>query len=136
MGSDCRREIESLLTERHDDLSSRRIVPAPRVIRSPPYLFSFRPWPVLFGPQNRELCKRFGVFPRACWEEQSLSFYQPCLRPPSRQPRARDKKIGWIEAVPAMGLDGLGSSSYGPEAARLGAEAPAHEQSGPSRMGS
>ncbi|MDF0696471.1 amino acid permease [Rhizobium sp. MC63] len=27
-----------------------------------------------------------------------------------------DKKIGWIEAVPAMGLDGLGSSSYGPEA--------------------
>ncbi|SCB58493.1 Amino acid transporter [Rhizobium aethiopicum] len=28
-----------------------------------------------------------------------------------------DKKIGWIEAVPAMGLDGLGSSSYGPEAA-------------------
>ncbi len=32
-----------------------------------------------------------------------------------------------------MGLDGLGSSSYGPEAARLGAEAPAHEQSGPSK---
>ncbi|RFB85517.1 amino acid transporter [Rhizobium leguminosarum bv. trifolii] len=28
-----------------------------------------------------------------------------------------DKKIGWIEAIPAMGLDGLGSSSYGPEAA-------------------
>ncbi|ACE94387.1 amino acid/polyamine transporter protein (plasmid) [Rhizobium phaseoli] len=28
-----------------------------------------------------------------------------------------DKKIGWIAAVPAMGLDGLGSSSYGPEAA-------------------
>ncbi len=28
-----------------------------------------------------------------------------------------DKKLGWIEAVPAMGLDGLGSSSYGPEAA-------------------
>ncbi|MBX4909962.1 MULTISPECIES: APC family permease [Rhizobium] len=28
-----------------------------------------------------------------------------------------DKKIGWVEAVPAMGLDGLGSSSYGPEAA-------------------
>lgn len=28
-----------------------------------------------------------------------------------------DKKIGWIEAVPALGLDGLGSSSYGPEAA-------------------
>src|SRR5690348_12068621 len=27
------------------------------------------------------------------------------------------KKIGWFEAVPAMGLDGLGSSSYGPEAA-------------------
>ena len=27
------------------------------------------------------------------------------------------RKIGWIEAVPAMGLDGLGSSSYGPEAA-------------------
>ncbi|OWV85484.1 amino acid transporter [Rhizobium sp. N122] len=28
-----------------------------------------------------------------------------------------DKKIGWKEAIPAMGLDGLGSSSYGPEAA-------------------
>jgi len=28
-----------------------------------------------------------------------------------------DKKVGWFEAVPAMGLDGLGSSSYGPEAA-------------------
>src|SRR5690349_1285528 len=26
-------------------------------------------------------------------------------------------KITWVEAVPAMGLDGLGSSSYGPEAA-------------------
>ena len=26
-------------------------------------------------------------------------------------------KIGWFEAVPAMGLDGLGSASYGPEAA-------------------
>jgi amino acid transporter len=28
-----------------------------------------------------------------------------------------DRKIGWFAAVPAMGLDGLGSSSYGPEAA-------------------
>ena len=28
-----------------------------------------------------------------------------------------EQKIGWIAAVPAMGLDGLGSSSYGPEAA-------------------
>ncbi len=27
------------------------------------------------------------------------------------------RRIGWFEAVPAMGLDGLGSSSYGPEAA-------------------
>jgi len=27
------------------------------------------------------------------------------------------RKIGWIAGVPAMGLDGLGSSSYGPEAA-------------------
>lgn len=27
------------------------------------------------------------------------------------------RKIGWLEAVPAMGLDGLGSASYGPEAA-------------------
>lgn len=26
-------------------------------------------------------------------------------------------KISWLEAVPAMGLDGLGSASYGPEAA-------------------
>src|ERR1700712_2605871 len=28
-----------------------------------------------------------------------------------------NRKIGWFEAVPAMGLDGLGSASYGPEAA-------------------
>ena len=28
-----------------------------------------------------------------------------------------NQKIGWFEAVPAMGLDGLGSASYGPEAA-------------------
>ena len=27
------------------------------------------------------------------------------------------RKLGWLEAVPAMGLDGLGSASYGPEAA-------------------
>lgn len=27
------------------------------------------------------------------------------------------QKIGWVAGVPAMGLDGLGSSSYGPEAA-------------------
>lgn len=27
-----------------------------------------------------------------------------------------ERKIGWIAGVPAMGLDGLGSSSYGPEA--------------------
>src|SRR3954453_11234926 len=28
-----------------------------------------------------------------------------------------ERKIGAFEAVPAMGLDGLGSSAYGPEAA-------------------
>jgi amino acid transporter len=28
-----------------------------------------------------------------------------------------EQKIGWVSGVPAMGLDGLGSSSYGPEAA-------------------
>lgn len=28
-----------------------------------------------------------------------------------------DRKISWVEAAPAMGLDGLGSASYGPEAA-------------------
>src|ERR1700759_5712895 len=27
------------------------------------------------------------------------------------------RKIGWFEGGPAMGLDGLGSASYGPEAA-------------------
>ena len=27
------------------------------------------------------------------------------------------RKVGWLQAVPAMGLDGLGSASYGPEAA-------------------
>jgi amino acid transporter len=30
---------------------------------------------------------------------------------------SEDRRIGWMEAVPAMGLDALGSSSYGPEAA-------------------
>src|SRR5689334_11301769 len=30
---------------------------------------------------------------------------------------ATERKIGAFEAVPAMGLDGIGSSSYGPEAA-------------------
>ncbi len=37
-----------------------------------------------------------------------------------RRLRNRDldtRKLGWFEAVPAMGLDGLGSASYGPEAA-------------------
>ena len=29
----------------------------------------------------------------------------------------QEQKIGWFAGVPAMGLDGLGSSSYGPEAA-------------------
>ena len=29
----------------------------------------------------------------------------------------QEQKIGWVAGVPAMGLDGLGSSSYGPEAA-------------------
>ena len=28
-----------------------------------------------------------------------------------------EQKIGWVAGVPAMGLDGLGSASYGPEAA-------------------
>jgi amino acid transporter len=29
----------------------------------------------------------------------------------------QDRKISWFEGIPAMGLDGLGSASYGPEAA-------------------
>lgn len=28
-----------------------------------------------------------------------------------------ERKIGWVSGIPAIGLDGLGSSSYGPEAA-------------------
>ncbi|MDB5828373.1 MAG: ydaO [Variovorax sp.] len=40
-------------------------------------------------------------------------FFGPVL--PNRDERAR--KIGALEGVPAMGLDGLGSSAYGPEAA-------------------
>lgn len=36
---------------------------------------------------------------------------------PLRNREAEGRKIGWFEAVPAMGLDALGSSSYGPEAA-------------------
>ena len=30
---------------------------------------------------------------------------------------SRERKIGALEGLPAMGLDGLGSSAYGPEAA-------------------
>ena len=30
---------------------------------------------------------------------------------------SEQRRIGWVAGVPAMGLDGLGSSSYGPEAA-------------------
>ncbi|WP_342593353.1 APC family permease [Sinorhizobium americanum] len=89
----------------------------PQVIRSPAYLFSFRPLSILFGSRNRKPCKRFGVLPRACWEEQSLSFSSLIFGRRLANREHEDKKIGWIEAVPAMGLDGLGSSSYGPEAA-------------------
>lgn len=34
-----------------------------------------------------------------------------------RNSEQETRRIGWFEAVPAMGLDGLGSASYGPEAA-------------------
>jgi amino acid transporter len=39
------------------------------------------------------------------------------LGPAIRNRDADKRRIGWFEAVPAMGLDALGSSSYGPEAA-------------------
>lgn len=34
---------------------------------------------------------------------------------PNRE--SRDREIGTLEAVPALGLDGISSSAYGPEAA-------------------
>ena len=35
---------------------------------------------------------------------------------PLANKEAADRKIGVLEGVPAMGLDGLGSAAYGPEA--------------------
>jgi len=40
-----------------------------------------------------------------------------CLGPPLANRESRQREIGVLEGVPALGLDGLSSSAYGPEAA-------------------
>jgi hypothetical protein len=44
-------------------------------------------------------------------------FIRLLLGRPLANTEHRERKIGAFEGVPAIGLDGLGSSSYGPEAA-------------------
>ena len=46
-----------------------------------------------------------------------MSFLQVLLGRRLANREAEERKIGAFEGVPAMGLDGLGSSAYGPEAA-------------------
>jgi amino acid transporter len=46
-----------------------------------------------------------------------ISILRLLLGPPLANREQQDRKIGAFEGVPAMGLDGLGSASYGPEAA-------------------
>lgn len=46
-----------------------------------------------------------------------ISLSRLLLGPPLANREHEDRKIGAFEGVPAMGLDGLGSASYGPEAA-------------------
>ncbi|MGN6489252.1 MAG: APC family permease [Devosia sp.] len=46
-----------------------------------------------------------------------MNFYRLLVGRRLANSEYEDRKIGWAEGVPAMGLDGLGSSSYGPEAA-------------------
>jgi amino acid transporter len=46
-----------------------------------------------------------------------MRLVQLLLGPRLRNEQYTERKISAFEGVPAMGLDGLGSSSYGPEAA-------------------
>lgn len=46
-----------------------------------------------------------------------MNLHDIILGRPLANREQESRRIGWFEAVPAMGLDGLGSASYGPEAA-------------------
>lgn len=46
-----------------------------------------------------------------------MAFLDVLIGPRLKNQDQETRKISWFEAVPAMGLDGLGSASYGPEAA-------------------
>lgn len=46
-----------------------------------------------------------------------MAFFDVLIGPRLANRDGENRRIGWFEAVPAMGLDGLGSASYGPEAA-------------------
>ena len=46
-----------------------------------------------------------------------MAFLDVLIGPRLKNQDQETRRIGWFEAVPAMGLDGLGSASYGPEAA-------------------
>jgi amino acid transporter len=50
-------------------------------------------------------------------QAKTPSLIDVCFGRPLSNREGETEKIGWLAAVPAMGLDGLGSSSYGPEAA-------------------
>lgn len=65
---------------------------------------------------NSSVRRRFDGF-KASELETNLDLRNVLLGRRLRNREHDDRKLGWIEAVPAMGLDGLGSSSYGPEAA-------------------
>jgi hypothetical protein len=47
----------------------------------------------------------------------SLSLSKLLIGRPIANREAEGRKLGVLTGVPAMGLDGLGSASYGPEAA-------------------
>jgi hypothetical protein len=54
---------------------------------------------------------------RRLWSGDRLKIREIILGRRLANREARERKIGAYEGVPAMGLDGFGSSAYGPEAA-------------------
>src|SRR3954468_21606408 len=52
-----------------------------------------------------------------CLNAMSLSWSSLLIGRPVANREAEGRKLGVLTGVPAMGLDGLGSASYGPEAA-------------------
>src|SRR5436853_5444731 len=54
---------------------------------------------------------------RKCLNAMSLSWSKLLIGRPVANLEAEGRKLGILTGVPAMGLDGLGSAAYGPEAA-------------------